>query len=65
MMETNTLIQYTIVGAIVALAILWVLWKAIYKGKKNSSACCGCALTDSCSKQHNNRHSKRTTDCKQ
>ncbi len=56
-METNTLIQYTIVAAIIALAILWALWKVLRKGK-GSGACSGCALSEACSKPRKERREK-------
>lgn len=63
-METNTLIQYTIVGAIIALAILWVLWKVLRKNKNGSSACSGCALSDACTKPRRERRAK-APECQQ
>lgn len=62
-METNTLIQYTIAGVIVALAILWVLWKVIRKNKSGNSACYGCALSEACTKPRKERKAPQKPDC--
>ena len=45
-------IQYTIVGAILIVACLWIVLKIFRKkkNKKGSGSCCGCTLADSCKK---------------
>lgn len=54
-METNTLIQYTIAGAIVAMAILWVLWRIFRKERRGNMSCRGCALSEACTKPRKER----------
>lgn len=54
---TNLIIQYIVVGVILAGAVVWVVWKTIQRRKgKSGGACCGCALSDHCSGQSS--HSK-------
>lgn len=48
-LTTNLIIQYVVVGVILAGAVVWVVWKAIQRRKdKGGGACCGCALSDHC-----------------
>lgn len=56
------MIQYTIVGAIIALAIIWVLWKVLGKGNHQGGACSGCALSEACTKPRKKR-SQKAPDC--
>lgn len=54
---TDLVIQYSIVGLILLLALGWIIWKSLNKRKKGAgSACCGCAIADSCKKVQNKDH---------
>lgn len=56
-MNENYIIQYTLVGIIVALACIWILVKVFRKkSNRNSgchSGCCGCSIKDRCDKPQN------------
>lgn len=53
MTDTNLIIQYSVVGAILVTAVIWVIYKAIKnrKNKGKSNPCCGCSLSKSCGKK--------------
>lgn len=46
-------LQYTIVGVIILIAIIWIGVKASHIGKDKKSGCCGCALSDACKRKEN------------
>lgn len=50
--SANTIIQYALVGIILAAIIIWIVWKMIKLRKKGATlnSCCGCAIADSCRK---------------
>lgn len=48
---TDFIIQYSIVGLILLTACIWIAWKIFKKKKNKSSACCGCAISESCVKK--------------
>lgn len=56
-MDTNLIIQYILVGITLGAVIIWCILK-IRKARKRGikSSCCGCALSESCSKS-------KATDC--
>lgn len=48
-LPTGLIIQYTIVGAILVAAVVWVIYKAFTrKGRAKGGSCCGCALSEHC-----------------
>ncbi len=51
-MEIDLTVQYIIVGAIIFLAIGWVGFRLFRKKKPGGKggSCCGCSLSESCSK---------------
>lgn len=60
-MATNLIIQYSIVGAILAGAVVWVIVKAIQAHKNRGKfygGCCGCALKEKCTSPKNDRSRK-------
>lgn len=50
-MNSNLIIQYSIVGGILLAAFGWLLWKTLKKQKTRNNSCCGCALYDNCNKK--------------
>lgn len=57
-MDTNIIIQYTIVGVIILAAVIWIAMKAFKKNRNKNSSCCGCALSDNCATPK-----KKSSDC--
>lgn len=48
-MDTNIIIQYTIVGIIILAVIVWILVKFLKKNKRSGSCCCtDCGLSEKC-----------------
>ena len=43
-------IQYVIVFLILAAAVGWIIYKWVKKSTKQSGGCCGCALSQKCTK---------------
>ena len=43
-------IQYVIVFLILAAAVGWIIYKCVNKSTKPSGGCCGCALSQKCTK---------------
>lgn len=58
-MDNNTLIQYTIVGILIASAIVWILVKVFRKGKGSQSGCSCCPHESSCPTASKARTMKR------
>lgn len=57
LLTTEIIIQYSIVGLILLAACVWIILKIARKNKnKQSGACCGCAIADSCKKVKNGNH---------
>lgn len=51
-LSPDMIIQYSIVGLILLAACVWIIYKVAKNRKKgDSNSCCGCALSDSCSKK--------------
>lgn len=50
-LSLNILIQYTIVGILILVAIVWLFVKTLRKDKKGG--CCGCSLASTCSQTGN------------
>ena len=46
----DLLIQFIIVGIILAGAIGWILFRLFFKKKSSGGSCCDCALSENCSK---------------
>ena len=57
-METNEIIQYTIVGVILIAVLIWLVRKVVTMKHDKSSGCSGCSLAESCKK-------KDLKDCKE
>lgn len=56
----NLIIQYCIVGGILAAAVVWVIWKAVKRRKSGEPpSCCGCALSDACSRKDRKKKKKK------
>lgn len=56
----NLIIQYCIVGGILAAAVVWVIWKAVKRRKSGEPpSCCGCALSDACSRKDREKKKKK------
>lgn len=56
-MSTNLLIQYILVGAILLSAVVWVIYKAVKRDKKNTAtgSCHGCSLSQVCGDSKRNK----------
>ena len=53
-------IQYVLVFLILAGCIGWIAYRLLFKkNDKDSGGCCGCALSEKCSKPEKNRREKR------
>lgn len=48
-MDTNLVIQYSVVALLLIGALVWIVVKAV-KAKKTGASCCGCSLSETCSK---------------
>ena len=54
-MDTNIIIQYTVVCLLCLGALIWIVVKMVRSAKgKNSGGCCGCSMSDSCAKREKN-----------
>lgn len=67
-LDNNMIIQYTIVGIIILIALIWLAVKVIRKSKgKDKGACCGCALSEKCMEkgkpQKRSQSSAQKKDC--
>ncbi|MCM1290905.1 MAG: hypothetical protein NC201_01175 [Prevotella sp.] len=54
-MNTNLLIQYTVVAIIILIALIWIILRVtkIAKKKDANTGCCGCSLKTNCnSRKH-------------
>lgn len=65
---TEIVIQYSIVGLILLVALGWILWKMLRNNKKGAlGSCCGCAMADSCKKiefkDHGNTQNLQRKHC--
>lgn len=49
---TDMIIQYSVVGLVLLAALAWISWKIFRKNKKDEGPCCGCGLSDTCTKKH-------------
>lgn len=49
-MDKNYVIQLSVVGIIVLLAIIWIIIRVIKKNPAKESGCGGCALVENCKK---------------
>lgn len=50
-MNTNIAIQYTAVAIIIIAALVWLVIKFVKRSRKASKdGCCGCALSEKCSR---------------
>ncbi|MDE6027381.1 MAG: FeoB-associated Cys-rich membrane protein [Muribaculaceae bacterium] len=47
--------QYLVVFIILALTVGWIIYKLVFKKDKGSGGCCGCALSEKCSKPEKGR----------
>ena len=50
-LSLNFIIQYSIVGLILLIALVWICWKIFRNSKKRNNACCGCTLSETCEKK--------------
>ena len=48
-------VQYTVVGIIILLAIIWAAYKTARISKGKESGCSGCSLSDTCGKARKER----------
>lgn len=60
-LSTNLIIQYILVGLIMLGAVAWMIWKLISARKYGAKTCCGCSLSNACSKKELKSNIKR--DC--
>ncbi len=56
-MDRNLIIQYTLVGVILLVAIIWIVIKVLFS--KNKNKCCGCGLSDKCSELKSTKIAKK------
>ena len=58
-LDSNLIIQYSIVGVILLAACVWIAVK-VFRRQKNKSqgSCCGCSLSDACKKKDIINHSQ-------
>lgn len=47
-MDTNLLIQYTIVGVLLLGVCVWIIIKVTRNVRGKATSCCGCALREAC-----------------
>ena len=47
----NFIIQYTVVGLIILMALGWIIWKTFKKGRTGTGSCCDCGLAQYCEKK--------------
>lgn len=50
-LTTSLIIQYSIVGIVLLAICIWIFWKIFKKNKNTNNSCCGCALSEGCSKK--------------
>ena len=48
--STDLIIQYSVVGAVLLAACIWIILKIFKKNKQSRNSCCGCAISDTCKK---------------
>lgn len=54
--SVNIAIQYTLVALFMIGAVAWIIRKVFWRDKKQKSSCCGCSLSESCSKIKSKNH---------
>lgn len=72
-LESDLIIQYSIVCLILLAAIVWIIMKIVKKNKTRQSGCCGCTIAETCKKkklkfidensQNLQRPHRRESDC--
>lgn len=56
-MDSNLIVQYSLVGLCLLGAIAWIIYKASKKGRRGG--CCGCSMSDACVSAKHHRKDRK------